>query len=105
FCIGTRYESGENVFEGIRRFGRQAKLFHVHFRNVRGTLPSRGGYSEGFLDDGDLDMAKVLATLVEVGYDGGSSYDHAEHIAANQPLPKQYIAFAVGYMRALLQGI
>jgi mannonate dehydratase len=105
FCVGTRYESGEDVFEGIRRFGRQGKLFHVHFRNVRGTLPSHGGYSEVFLDEGDLDMAKVLATLVEVGYDGVVDYDHAMHITGDQPLPKQYIAFAVGYMRALLQGL
>jgi mannonate dehydratase len=105
FCVGTRYESGEDVFEGIRRFGRRGKLFHVHFRNVRGTLPARGGYSEVFLDEGDLDMAKVLATLVEVGYDGVIDYDHAMHIAGDQPLPKQYIAFAVGYMRALLQGL
>jgi mannonate dehydratase len=105
FCVGTRYESGEDVFEGIRRFGRQGKLFHVHFRNVRGTLPSRGGYSEVFLDEGDLDMARVLATLVEVGYDGVIDYDHAMHITGDQPLPKQYIAFAVGYMRALLQAL
>jgi mannonate dehydratase len=105
FCVGTRYESGEDVFEGIRRFGRQGKLFHVHFRNVRGTLPARGGYSEVFLDEGDLDMAKVLAALVEVGYEAIIDYDHAMHITGDQPLPKQYIAFAVGYMRALLQAI
>lgn len=104
FCVGTRYESGEDVFEGIRRFGKQGKLFHVHFRNVRGTLP-RGGYSEVFLDDGDLNMAKVLATLVEVGYDGAIDYDHAMQVTGDQPLPKQYIAFAVGYMRALLQSV
>ena len=105
FCVGTRYESGEDVFEGIRRFGRQGKIVHVHFRNVRGTLPSRGGYSEVFLDDGDLNMARVLATLVEVGYDAVIDYDHTMHVTGDQPLPKQYIAFAVGYMRALLQGL
>lgn len=105
FCVGTRYESGEDVFEGIRRFGRQGKIAHVHFRNVRGTLPAKGGYSEVFLDDGDLNMARVLAALVEVGYDGVIDYDHAMHVTGDQPLPKQYIAFAVGYMRALLQGL
>jgi len=105
FCVGTRYESGEDVLEGIRRFGRQGKIVHVHFRNVRGTLPARGGYSEVFLDDGDLDMARVLATLIEVGYDAVIDYHHAMHITGDQPLPKQYIAFAVGYMRALLQAL
>ena len=43
--------------------------------NVRGTLPARGGYSEMFVDDGDLNMAEVLRTLVQVGYDGVIDYD------------------------------
>ncbi|MBT6155540.1 MAG: TIM barrel protein [Planctomycetaceae bacterium] len=104
FCVGTRYESGEDVFEGIRRYGRQGRLFHVHFRNVRGTLPADGGYSEVFVDDGDLKMADVLRTLDEVCYDGVIDFDHPMSITGDQPLPKQYIGFAVGYMRGLLHG-
>ena len=105
FCVGTRYESGEDVFEGIRRFGKQGKLFHVHFRNVRGTLPADGGYSEVFVDDGDIEMAKVLHALNDAGYEGVIDYDHPMHITGDQPLPKQYIAFAVGYMRGLLHNL
>ena len=105
FCVGTRYESGEDVFGGIRRFGGQGRLFHVHFRNVRGTLPKSGGYEEVFVDDGDLPMAKVLRALDEVGYDGVIDYDHPISIAGDGPLPKQYLAFAVGYMRGLIHGL
>jgi mannonate dehydratase len=105
YCVGTRYESGEDVFSGIRHFGGQGKLLHVHFRNVRGTLPGDQGYAEVCLDDGDLDMAKVVRTLHEVGYDGVIDYDHPITITGDRPLPKQYIAFAVGYMRGLLQGL
>lgn len=105
FCVGTRYESGEDVFEGIRHFGHQGKLFHVHFRNVRGTLPANRGYSEVFVDDGDLDMGRVVRTLDEVGYDGVIDYDHSITITGDGPPPKQYIAFAVGYMRGLLQSL
>lgn len=104
FCVGTRYESGEDVFEGIRHFGRQGKLFHVHFRNVKGTL-NQGGYSEMSVDDGDLDMAQVLRTLAEVNYTGVIDYDHPIHITGDAPLPKQYIAFATGYMRGLLNSL
>lgn len=104
FCVGTRYESGENVLDGIRHFGKQGKLFHVHFRNVRGTLP-RGGYSEVMVDDGDMDMARVLRALHDVDYDGVIDYDHPMTITGDQPLPKQYIAFAVGYMRGLIDGL
>lgn len=105
FCVGTRYESGENVLEGIRRFGRQGKIFHVHFRNVQGTLPSREAYSEALPDDGDLNMADVLRALIEVGYDGVIDYDHAMGVAGDDPLRKQYIAFAIGHMRGLLQAL
>ena len=99
FCCGTRYESGEDVFEGIRHFGSQGKLLHVHFRNVRGTLPKSRGYAEVFVDDGDMPMAKVVRALDAVGYDGVIDYDHPISVAGDGPLPKQYIAFAVGYMR------
>ena len=105
FCVGTRYESGEDVFKGIRHFGSQGKLFHVHFRNVKGPLPSRRGYSEVMVDDGDLPMAKVLRTLDEAGYNGVIDYDHPMRITGDQPLPKQYIAFAVGYMRGPLHNL
>ncbi len=105
FCVGTRYESGEDIFKGIRHFGKQGKLFHVHFRNVKGTLPSQRGYSEVMVDDGDLKMAQVLHTLDEVGYHGVIDYDHPMTITGDTPLPKQYIGFAVGYMRGLLHNL
>lgn len=105
FCVGTRYESGEDILAGIRHFGRQGKLFHVHFRNVRGTLPANKGYAEVMVDDGDMDMAKVLRTLHEVGYDGVIDYDHAMNIVGDTPVPKQYIALAVGYMKGLLDSL
>ena len=104
FCVGTRYESGENVFDGIRHFAKQGKLFHVHFRNVKGTLPNTRGYSEVFHDEGDLEMAKVLRTLQEVGYSGVIDYDHTMRITGDGAVPRQYIAFAVGYMRGLMQA-
>jgi mannonate dehydratase len=105
FCVGTRYESGEDIFEGIRHFGKLGRLVHCHFRNVHGTIPATGGHAEVFVDDGDLDMAKVLRTLDEVGYAGVIDYDHAMGITGDRPLPKQYIAFVVGYMKGLLQSL
>jgi mannonate dehydratase len=105
FCVGTRYESGEDVFAGIRHFGSQGKLFHVHFRNVRGTLPKARGYEEVFVDDGDLPMAKVLRALHEAAYDGVIDYDHPMSVSGEGALPRNYIAFAVGYMRGLIHGL
>jgi mannonate dehydratase len=64
FCLSTRFGSGQDLFEGIRHGDKQGKLFHVHFRNVRVTLPAKKGYTEMFVDDGKMDMAKVVRALV-----------------------------------------
>ncbi len=105
FCCGTRYESGEDVLKGIEHFGKKQQLFHVHFRNVRGTLPEDRSYSEVFVDDGDMSMGQVVRALDAVGYDGVIDFDHPVGITGEGRLPKQYISFAVGYMRGLLHNL
>jgi mannonate dehydratase len=105
FCVGTRYESGEDVIEGIRRFGEQGKIFHVHFRNVHGTVPGDRMYEEVFLDEGDLNMRKVAQTLKDVGYTEAIDYDHVMRLSADQPAGRAYIAYCVGYMKAILQSL
>jgi mannonate dehydratase len=105
FCVGTRYESGEDVFEGIRRFGSQGKIFHVHFRNVRGTIPRDRAYEEVIPDAGDLDMYQVASALRQVGYQGAIDYDHVMRLSTDDPHGRQYIAFCVGHMRGILQGL
>jgi len=105
FCVGTRYESGEDVFEGIRRFGAQGKIFHVHFRNVRGAIPTQEAYEEVFLDEGDLNMRRVAQALKDAGYTEAIDYDHAMRLSADQPAGRAYIAYCVGYMRAILQSL
>jgi mannonate dehydratase len=105
FCVGTRYESGEDVLEGIRRFGKEGKIFHVHFRNVRGTIPTTRMYEEVFLDEGDLKMRQVAQALKDVGYTGAIDYDHIMRLTSDQPEGRAYIAYCVGYMRAVLQSL
>ncbi len=105
YCIGTRYESGVNIFEDIRLFGRKRKIFHTHFRNVRGTLPAAGGYEEVALDDGDMNMFKVLQTLKEVGFDGGLQLDHMPNYTGDSSNQERAWAYAVGYARALIAAL
>lgn len=105
YCIGTRYESGANIFEDIRFFGRKGKIFHTHFRNVRGTIPTSGGYEEVALDDGDMNMFKILRTLQEVGFDGGLQIDHLPDFHSDDQHQKIASAYAVGYVRALLAAL
>jgi mannonate dehydratase len=105
FCVGTRYESGEDIFEGIRHFGAQGKLFHVHFRNVRGTIPAQKGYEEVMPDEGDLSMYRVAKALHDTGYEGVIDYDHIMRLSTDGPAGREYIAYCVGHMRGILQSL
>lgn len=105
YCIGTRYEAGVDVIDDIQHFGRKGKILHVHFRNVRGNIPSTGGYEEVALDDGDMNMFRVLRALDEVGYDGGLQLDHMPAYSGDTPYQGMAWAYAVGYVRALLAAL
>lgn len=104
FCCGTRYESGINIFDQIRLFGRMGKIFYIHLRNVRGTIPSAGAYDEVALDDGDMGVFDVLKALKKVGYDGAVYPDHFPALIGDSE-GKASIAFAVGYIRALISAL
>jgi mannonate dehydratase len=103
FCTGTRYESGIDIFEQIEKLG--PKIFHVHFRNVKGTIPKTGGYEEVTMDDGDMDMLKVLRALMDVGYKGALNPDHFPILAGDTLNRNAGRAFSVGYIRALLSSL
>jgi len=103
FCTGTRYESGVDIYEQIRAFG--PRIFHVHFRNVRGTVPRDGGYEEVMPDDGDMDMLEVLRALDGVGYRGSLNPDHFPLLASDTEERNAGRAFSVGHTRALLSAL
>lgn len=105
FCVGTRYESGENIFEGIRRFGEQGKLFHCHFRNVKGTIPQDQAYEEVMPDEGDVNMFAVAKALRDVGYNGVLDYDHVMKLTTDGVEGREYMAYCVGHTRGILQAL
>ena len=77
FCQGCVTEMGIDVFEAIRRMGRQGKIAYVHFRNVRGTPKD---FREVFVDEGDVDMHRTMQTYKEVGFNGPFMMDHTPSI-------------------------
>ena len=107
YCVGTRYESGEDVLAGIRKYGGQGRIFHVHFRNVIGAIPDGGVYDEVAPDEGDMDMFKIAQALDEVDYKGVLDYDHpnAVNLIGDDPQHKIYVAYLVGYNRAISQAV
>lgn len=105
YCVGTRYESGVNILDDIRHYGHKGQIFHTHIRNVRGQIPTHGGYQEVAIDDGDMNLFTVLQTLHEVGFDGGLQLDHMPTFDHDDQHRKIAWAHAVGYVQALLATI
>jgi mannonate dehydratase len=102
FCIGTIAEMSEgDVYEAADQYSRQGKLAYVHFRNVTGKVPH---YRETFVDDGDVDMIRVLKILHRNGYDGVIIPDHTPQMTCAAPWHAG-MAYALGYMQAALKAI
>jgi mannonate dehydratase len=58
------------------------------------------------LDDGDMDMLKVLKTLDEVGYEGCLNPDHYPLLDEKaDPTRNAALAWSVGYVKALLSAL
>lgn len=105
FCQGTVAEMlpnpGRDIYDVIRHFGRQGKIFNVHFRNIKGGFLK---FQETFPDDGDVDMLRALRVYKEVGYDGMIMPDHVPRIPDDEG-QQQAFAYAFGYIRALIQVV
>ena len=104
FCTGCWLEGGQafgNLLEGIREFHADGRILIVHFRNVSAPLPR---FVETFLDNGYMDMREVMRVLVEVGYAGTVTPDHMPRFAGKYSAGGGR-AYAIGYMKALLQSV
>nr|WP_265182194.1 mannonate dehydratase [Geomicrobium sp. JCM 19055] len=91
----------------------------MHFRNVRGALPTAGAFEEALLDDGDMNMYKVLYELKKTGFSGCLNPDHVPVMQGDVPdldTNWQYsnigwsyqsvgFAYSIGYIRALLNAM
>jgi len=102
FCLGSLAEMTEgDIYEAVGQYSRQQKIGYVHFRNVTGKAPF---YRETFIDDGDIDMLHVLRILKKNNFDGVLIPDHTPQMSCDAPWHAG-MAFAFGYLRALLQII
>ncbi|MDP6114926.1 MAG: mannonate dehydratase [Planctomycetota bacterium] len=101
FCQGCVTEMGVDVYESIHEMASSNKIVFVHFRNVRGALPS---FQEVFLDEGDIDMHKALTIYRDAGFNGPFMMDHSPRFPSGQT-DTAGKAYAVGYIRALLQTV
>ncbi|NKB66258.1 MAG: TIM barrel protein [Candidatus Latescibacteria bacterium] len=107
YCCGTRAEAGGGplVLDEVHNYGRKGRIFMVHLRNVRGSLATAGGFDEVLLDDGDMNMFKILVELKRVGFSGCLNPDHIPPLEGDSPRAHQGLAYSVGYMKALFAAL
>lgn len=99
FCVGSIAEMAEgDVYEAVDRYSRQGRIAYVHLRNVRGKVPR---YMETFIDEGDVDMIRVLSILKRNGFDGVVIPDHAPQMSCAAPWHAG-MAHTIGYILAAL---
>ena len=102
-CLGSLQEmqSDKSIYEYLDEYLAQSKVSYVHFRNVKGKVPC---YDEVFVDEGDIDMFRILKQLKKSDFDGVLIPDHTPLITCGAPWHAG-MAFALGYMRAAFQMI
>jgi mannonate dehydratase len=114
FDCGVTRELGEDPVEVCRYFGSRDRINHMHFRNVRVEKP-REKYTEVFLDEGQVDMFRVMKELVRQKYPRMIFPEHPRALDADTADPTfksgypgggAYTGYAynVGFTRALLEA-
>lgn len=107
YCCGTRSEAGglPLVLDEVHNYGRKGRIFMIHLRNTRGSLATAGGFEEVLLDDGDMNMYKIIQELNRVGFDGFINADHIPAIHGDTNSSHQGLSYSIGYIKALLAAL
>jgi mannonate dehydratase len=100
-CVGTMAEmTGGDIYDAIDAYSRQRKIAYVHLRNVRGKVPF---YRETFIDEGDVDMLRIVSILHRNGFDGVIIPDHAPQMTCSAPWHAG-MAHTLGFMAAAIRA-
>jgi mannonate dehydratase len=82
-CVGTIAEMTEgDVYGAVDRYSRQGKIAYIHLRNVAGKVPH---YRETFIDEGDVDMIRILSILHRNHFEGVIIPDHTPQMSCSAP--------------------
>ena len=102
FCLGTIAEMTEgDVYDATDLYSKQNHIAYIHFRNIIGKVPH---YKEVFVDEGDIDMFKILRILKKNNFDGIIIPDHTPQMECTAPWHAG-MAFAMGFMVAAIKLI
>lgn len=98
-CLGSIAEMTEgDVYEATDTYTKKNKVGYIHFRNIVGKVPH---YKEVFVDEGDIDMVKILRILKKNNFQGVLIPDHTPQMSCDAPWHAG-MAYAMGYMKAAI---
>lgn len=101
-CVGTLAEMTEgSVYEAVDEYSRQHRIAYIHLRNVTGKVPY---YRETFIDEGDVDMSRILGILHRNGFDGVVIPDHTPQMSCPAPWHAG-MAHTLGFIAGVLKTL
>src|SRR6185437_5970897 len=83
------------------RYSRQNAIAYVHLRNVKGKVPN---YRETFIDEGDVDMVRILSILKRNGFEGVIIPDHTPQMSCSASWHAG-MAHTLGYMAGVIANL
>ncbi|WP_432798262.1 mannonate dehydratase [Poriferisphaera sp. WC338] len=102
FCLGSLAEMTEgDLYEMTQSYAERNAIAYIHFRNVSGKVPH---YRETFVDDGDINMRRILQILKASNFDGVMIPDHTPQVTCDAPWHAG-MSHALGYMKGLLDSL
>ena len=104
-CLGCCSEmpgGAANVAAMIDHFGPRGRIFYIHFRDVKGTVPQ---FAECFIGEGNYNAAATMLRLKRNGFTGFLLDDHVPHMVDDSTWQHRGRAHAIGYMQGLLDMI
>ncbi|NCC49263.1 MAG: mannonate dehydratase [Clostridia bacterium] len=105
-CMGNFTLMTDDLPGVIRHFGKQEKIFFVHFRDVKGD---KYNFQEAFHDEGKTDMLACMEAYRDIGYEGVCRPDHVPTMAGDSNDNPSYSnigrLFAIGYLKGLREAV
>ncbi len=101
-CVGTLAEMTEgDVYDAVDRYSKQGRIAYIHLRNVTGKVPH---YRETFIDDGDVDVSRIVSILHHNGFDGVVIPDHTPQMSCASPWHAG-MAHTLGFIAGVLKTL
>jgi mannonate dehydratase len=95
---------GEDILDVIGHYGRQSKIFYVHFQTISNALPDP--LHEIFVDmPGYYDPIRVMDKLRDVGFRGLIIPGHTPRVIGDGQYCERARAMTVGYLKGILRTL